>query len=202
MIDQLLSYIQREASNSKNYIIAIDGRCASGKTTVAETLARSLNANLIHMDDFFLRPEQRSPQRLAIPGENIDHERFLTEVLQPLREGKRFTYRPFSCESMTLGIPVEVLPKPISIVEGSYSCHTALRELYDLRIFITVDPNEQMKRLRARNGPYAEVFRERWIPLEEAYFSNCNVESACKLTLKFESLTLQISKRNSPKTSP
>ena len=32
-----------------------------------------LGANLIHMDDFFLRPHQRSRERLAIPGENIDH---------------------------------------------------------------------------------------------------------------------------------
>lgn len=185
MIDRLALYINEKALSCKNFIVAIDGRCASGKTTISSELAIKLNANLIHMDDFFLRPEQRTPQRLSIPGENIDHERFLTEVLEPLREGKPFTYRPFSCDTMTLGSPRDVQPLPISIVEGSYSCHTALREHYDLRIFMTVDPDEQMRRLTERNGAYAEVFRERWIPLEEAYFASCKVEEACHLTAKY-----------------
>ena len=35
-------------------VIAIDGRCASGKTTLARELAERLGAGVIHMDDFFL----------------------------------------------------------------------------------------------------------------------------------------------------
>ena len=88
MIDQIISFIKAESYSCDRFILAIDGRCASGKTTIATELAHTLNADLIHMDDFFLRPEQRTPERLAIPGENIDHERFLTEVLEPLRAGK------------------------------------------------------------------------------------------------------------------
>ncbi len=178
-IDKLLPLIEREASAKTPCLIAIEGRCASGKTTLAAALARRLDANLIHMDDFFLRPEQRTPARLAIPGENIDHERFLSEVLLPLRAGKPFSYRPFSCGSQTLTAPVTVEPKPIAIVEGVYSCHPDLRGYYDLRLFLTVDPDEQMRRLRLRDGDYAEVFRDRWIPLEEAYFASCGVESFC-----------------------
>ena len=49
------------------------------------------------MDHFFLRPEQRTPERLRTPGENVDHERFLEEVLCPLRAGRVFWYRPFDC---------------------------------------------------------------------------------------------------------
>ena len=186
MIDQIISFVKAESYSRDRFILAIDGRCASGKTTIATELAHTLNADLIHMDDFFLRPEQRTPERLAIPGENIDHERFLTEVLEPLRAGKNFTYRPFSCETMAMGEPVTVQPTHITIVEGSYACHTALREHYDLCIFMTVDPTEQMKRLRERNGPYAEVFKTRWIPLEEAYFSSCSVEEFCALTLQYD----------------
>ena len=33
------------------------------------------------MDDFFLRPEQRRPERFAEPGGNVDRERFAAEVL-------------------------------------------------------------------------------------------------------------------------
>lgn len=190
-IDKLIPLIKREALTKTPFLVAIEGRCASGKTTLAAELARRLGASLIHMDDFFLRPEQRTPARLAIPGENIDHERFLSEVLLPLRAGKPFAYRPFSCRSQTLTAPVTVEPGPIAIVEGVYSCHPDLRKHYDLRLFLTVDPEEQMRRLYARDGDYAEVFRDRWIPLEELYFSSCGVEDCCSTSLCLNEKNLQ-----------
>ena len=33
-------------------IIAIDGRCAAGKTTLAARLGKELGGDVIHMDDF------------------------------------------------------------------------------------------------------------------------------------------------------
>jgi uridine kinase len=132
------------------------------------------------MDDFFLRPEQRTPERLAIPGENIDHERFLSEVLSPLAEGRPFSYRPFDCGTGCLGEPVFVPVSNMIIVEGSYAHHPKLRDAYTLRIFLTVDPEEQMRRIISRNGQrVAAIFRDRWIPMEESYFTALRVpESA------------------------
>lgn len=183
VLEQLTRLTRAKAQDQSPVIVAIDGRCGAGKSTLAAVLAERLDANLIHMDDFFLRPEQRTPERLAIPGENIDHERFLSEVLIPLRKGTPFTYRPFSCERGELTAPVAVSPRAVTIVEGSYACHPSLRAYYDLRLFLTVEPEEQMRRLRARNGDYAEVFRQKWIPLEEAYFSGCGVEACCDMIL-------------------
>jgi uridine kinase len=37
-------------------IVAIDGKCTSGKTTLAAKLAEIYDCNVFHMDDFFLRP--------------------------------------------------------------------------------------------------------------------------------------------------
>ena len=56
--------LQRK-SGKKQLVIAIDGKCASGKSTLGLYLKNSLDANLFHMDDFFLRPEQRTPERFA-----------------------------------------------------------------------------------------------------------------------------------------
>ena len=64
--------------------VAIDGPCTSGKTTFAAMLNRRFGGNVLHMDDFFLRSEQRTPERFAEPGGNVDRERFETEVLAPL----------------------------------------------------------------------------------------------------------------------
>lgn len=168
----ILERIEALMAEKERVLVAIDGRCGAGKSTLAAALQQRLSCPLIHMDDFFLRPEQRTPARLAESGGNIDHERFLTEVLRPLRAGERFAYRPFSCATFTLGEPVEVTPGPVTLIEGSYSCHPALRACYDLTVFLSVGREEQLARLRARGGDAAaETFRTRWIPLEERYFS-------------------------------
>ena len=166
-------------------IVALDGRCASGKTTLARRLRERWGWSVLHMDHFFLRPEQRGPERYAQPGGNIDHERFLEEVLLPLRGGERVLYRPFDCHSQALLSPVPFDPSPVVMVEGSYACHPMLWKHYDLHAFLTVDRERQMERILAREGAeYAQVFQERWIPLEEQYFSACRVESRCDYRLE------------------
>ena len=47
--------------------VAIDRPCASGKSTLGAALSEIYGCALIHMDDFFLRPEQRTSQRLSQP---------------------------------------------------------------------------------------------------------------------------------------
>lgn len=167
-------------------IVAIDGRCAAGKTTLAAMLQRTLGASVIHLDDFFLRPEQRTPARLESPGENIDHERFLSEVLLPLRAGDLPTYRRFDCHVQRLTEQITVSPSDLFVVEGSYSCHRALRENYDLRVFLDVESGEQLRRIEQRNGTaILEIFRSKWIPMEEKYFSKCAVEEESSYSLAY-----------------
>ena len=185
-MEQVLNYIVKKAEEirmSKTPLfIAIDGRCGSGKTTLGEALAKRLHASLIHMDDFYLRMEQRTEARFQEPGGNVDYERFFTDVIQPLQRNKDFSYRPFDCRIWDLGTPVTVKATPITVIEGSYACHPSLFKYYDLRIFLTVDKEEQMRRILKRNGPEkAEMFRNRWIPLEEHYFSSFEPEDRCQL---------------------
>lgn len=184
-LTQLREAILEKARTKARIIVAIDGRCASGKSTLAASLAEQLSCPLFHMDDFFLRPEQRTPERTATPGENVDHERFLEEVLAPLAEGKCVTYRPWDCHERAFGEPVTVAPKPIALVEGSYACHPALWDYYDLRVFLTVEPDTQLARIAEREGKAAlEAFRNKWIPLEESYFSHYNIALRCDITLR------------------
>ncbi len=167
--------VSARSSERPPFLVAIDGRCASGKTTLAAALDAHyghLRCMTVHMDDFFLRPSQRTPERLATPGGNIDHERFAEEILRPLAAGKDIWYVPYSCREGRLVEPVLIRPTPIVLIEGSYACHPMLRDFYDLRFFLSVDPATQMSRIRARNGEAAaEVFRTRWIPMEEAYIA-------------------------------
>ena len=181
----LVEEVKALSQKQDRVIIALDGRCASGKTTLSARLSERYGWSVIHMDHFFLRPEQRSPERYAQPGGNVDRERFLEEALLPLRAGERPVYRPFDCHTQSLLAPVPFDPGPVVLVEGSYACHPALREQYDLRAFLTVDPVVQMERITAREGEdYAQVFREKWTPLEARYFSTCEVERRCDYRLE------------------
>lgn len=51
----ILNKIKKEefSERKSSYIVAVDGRCASGKTTLAEELAECLSCSVIHMDHFF-----------------------------------------------------------------------------------------------------------------------------------------------------
>jgi hypothetical protein len=65
------------------------------------------------------------------------------------------------------------------VVEGSYCLHPALRLDYGLKIFLTVDPETQKARLKARNPELYDRFVAEWIPQEEAYFKTYGIEDGC-----------------------
>lgn len=181
--DRIVEAVYSRSSARKHTLVAIDGRCAAGKTTVASCLQKEAGCAVFHMDDFFLRPEQRTAARLSTPGGNVDYERFLQEVLIPLAKGQTVIYHPFDCKTKTLKKPVEVQPHPLNIVEGSYSCHPALWDYYDIHIFLNVESSEQLRRIALRNGEGLEQFRSKWIPLEEQYFRTYQIKERCDLSI-------------------
>lgn len=168
----LLKRIAEKLSQQERCIIAIDGRAASGKTTAAKQLQEILDAEIIQMDDFFLPPALRTEERFALPGGNVHYERVQEEVLPHLSSPKDFSYRIFSCSKMEYDGRREIGSGKIRIIEGSYSCHPVFGKYADITVFSDVLPEEQMRRIEKRNGKQmAEMFRDRWIPLEEAYFA-------------------------------
>lgn len=152
-------------------VIAIDGRAASGKTTLADKLSQVLNADPIRMDDFFLPPPLRTPKRLEEAGGNIHYERFCDEVLPNLKGKDRFSYGVFDCGIMDISWKREIGESEWRIVEGSYSHHPKFGDYADLRVFCSVSRDEQMRRIIIRNGEkMASRFKNEWIPMEEKYF--------------------------------
>lgn len=175
-LDRIQERIERLPEG--NHTISIDGRSAAGKTTLSEVLAKRLGARVVHMDDFFLPTELRTKERLETPGGNVHYERFKKEIIPLLNKGTAFEYTRFDCTTMDLK-EKRMLPEArLTIVEGAYSCHPLLGEYMSLRIFMDVDEQRQISRIRERNGlEKAEVFRRKWIPLEEAYFAAYNIQT-------------------------
>ena len=178
----LLAKIEAESSKKSPALIAIEGGSASGKTTLSQLLSRVYDCNVFHMDDFFLRPEQRTEERFAQAGGNIDHERFLAEVLLPLSQGKTVQYRAFDCATLTLRPAVEIAPKKLNIIEGAYSMHPQLAQYYDFSVFLSISPQLQRKRIERRNSPeMAQRFFDTWIPLEHTYFEATDAAARCSM---------------------
>ena len=162
--------------------VVIEGGSASGKTTMADALREIYGCTVLHTDDYFLRPEQRTPARLAEIGGNLDRERFAREIVQPLMQKEPIRYRRFDCMTQTLGEPITVPSSGLTVVEGAYSLHPAFGKYYDLAVFLDTDPALQKKRIEVRNSPaLAKRFFEEWIPMENAYFTGMDVKSRADL---------------------
>jgi uridine kinase len=182
--DEITARVYELLRKKPRVIIAIDGNCSAGKTTAAAKLGALLHANVFHMDDYFLQPHMRTPERLAQPGGNVDAERFLRDILLPVSTGKPAYVEPYDCHLDRLLSPEQVAPRAVSIVEGAYSLHPVLAPYYDIKIFFRIAPALQMERIRARNGErMLELFRSRWIPLENTYFSTLDIERSCDISV-------------------
>lgn len=168
-------------------LCVIDGTCGAGKTTLAgELSAHYGGAPVIHMDDFFLPYEMRTPQRLGTPGGNVHHERFLAQVVEGLKSGEAFAYQRFDCATGEL-LEKRCEVARVRIVEGSYSLHPALQqawqELGAVTVFLSVDEEEQLRRIARRAPEKLQAFVDRWIPLEKNYFQAYDIKARAQLTL-------------------
>jgi len=165
-------------------LLAIEGGSASGKSTLGDMLQSVYGCTVCHMDDFFLRPEQRNPERLAQVGGNIDIERFTNEVLIPLHKGGAVGYRRYDCSTATLLPAVPLTATPLTVIEGAYSMHPTAQGYYGLSVFLDVEHDTQRRRIQKRNSPsMANRFFTEWIPMEEMYFAETDIRSRCDMII-------------------
>lgn len=183
LIKRLDSLLQQR----KRILLAIDGNSGAGKTHLADMLAAVYSAAVIHMDDFFLPMDRKTPDRLAEPGGNVDYERVRDEVLLPYRQGVAVAYHPFDCHRQALREPVKLPESRLTVLEGVYSLHPQLAEFYDYAVFLRLGSGEQVRRIRERSGErLLRRFMEEWIPLENRYFDLLNIPSVCQMILDTE----------------
>jgi uridine kinase len=162
--------------------VAIDGSCGAGKSALASLISGVYDCNIFHMDDFFLRQEQRTEQRLKETGGNVDYERFAAEIVEGINSGGEFSYRKYGCKAKTLGDLISIKPKRLNVIEGSYSMHPSLIGFYDLKIFLQIAAGEQSARILKRNGPKVhQRFIKEWIPMENMYFEKMMIKEKADL---------------------
>ncbi len=182
-MDRIINRINELLKTKDLVVVTIDGCAASGKTTLANVLKDKYECEVIRMDDFFLPLEKRTNERLNTPGGNIDYERFKESVINKL--GSSFSYDVFDCSIMKINGKVTINKSKLIIIEGSYSMHPYFGKYYELSIFLDVDTEEQINRIRKRNGEkLLEMFVNKWIKYEECYHDYYNVKSLADIYLK------------------
>lgn len=185
---ELAARIREAAAHMARPIVALDGMAASGKTTLAHALAREIpGCAVVSMDDFFLPPERRTRAERERLLANADIERFDAEVLAPLAAGREAVYRPFVCHPQPAFLPPVAIPAQAScvIVEGAYCLHPLLYDRYALRALCLIAPQEQQKRIAARDGEVMlSRFLSEWIPLENRHLEARNLARRCDLIIR------------------
>ena len=179
----LAGLIARRLAAQDRVLVALDGMAASGKTTLAAQIAGTVGGcAVVHMDDFFLPQDKRDAGYAAREIANSDIDRVLEEVLLPLSRGEAAVYRPYVHHPTPAFLPPVRVPADARavIVEGAYSLHPKLFDLYDLRVLATVSPQTQRARILARNGEaMLERFVGEWIPLENRHIAARALSERC-----------------------
>ncbi|MCM1513506.1 MAG: deoxynucleoside kinase [Anaeroplasma bactoclasticum] len=168
---QLQDFLRHQRPQS---IIALEGRCASGKTTLCQALENTYT--VLHMDDFFLPIIRKTKERLNEVGGNIDYELVLESLLQIKKayqnHQKKVTLKTFCCTTQTYHNR-EIELKDCVIVEGVYAFHPYFRAQFDHFIYIEIDQDTQFMRIKRRKR--ALDYFNVWMPLEEIYYKHIDV---------------------------
>jgi uridine kinase len=195
---QIIDRIQSLSKiNNQPLLIAIDGGSGSGKSSIAQIIAKQLNATLITTDDFFAAEitdegwVNRSYKERA--ADVINWRSLRRNVLEPLMNRmsaswKNFDYNAGMRPDGTYGISsagINYLPNDVIILEGAYSCRPELSDLIQLKILVDVPVKVRHERLRKREEKEFLIhWHERWDGAEQYYFQEVRPRSSFDMVIE------------------
>lgn len=155
-------------------VIGIAGGTGSGKTTVVKKIMSSLSDREVALvtQDSYYKDNSHMPleERQKINFDHPDAIEFdlLTQHVHDLKEGKSIDepiYSYLTCTRSDETIKVE--PKKVIIVEGILILgHKALRDLFDIKVFVSADADDRLIRVINRDiierGRTVDVVLERY----------------------------------------
>jgi uridine kinase len=178
-------------------VVAIDGHGGAGKSTLAAAVAQATGAALVHTADFF-QPPARQPGGPAPGGHSLaqyyDWRRIRAQAVQPLKAGRRATFRRFDWErGGGLDGTVAVAPAALIVLEGVFSAAPELSDLMDRSVLVDTPEQERLRRLRARVTP--DEWDLHWLTAEQAYFGAIRPASSFDLVVSGTGINPQASGR-------
>jgi uridine kinase len=149
-------------------IVAIDGRGGAGKSTLAEGLAATLRASIVHTDDFATpeNPFEWAPDVIA-------------KVFEPIRDGAAaLGWSRTGWWDGHIPEPVVDLPvTPTLILEGVSAARREFRPYLSFAVWVETPPEVCLQRGldrdqgRERDGQDAAAIWAGWVADEDAYIA-------------------------------
>ncbi len=101
----VIERIERVFTEREHVFVAIDGPCASGKTTLA-LCCSVVSTAMCCIWTIFSCARNNALRNGSPTGSNVDRERFEEEVLAPLVAGNIVQYRPWDCHTGDLRLRI------------------------------------------------------------------------------------------------
>lgn len=150
----------------KPFLIGIAAPTCAGKTSIADALQKKFKdaLTILSFDEYDLVPSGSVLSSKIVNWEDpklFDYEQFLKD-LRRLKQGKPISVSPQSRESIAKGIKKKrISPTQLVLIEGIFVFHEPqAREMFDLRFYIDLPPQEMVKRRLTRprlgNDPWNE----------------------------------------------
>ena len=141
-----------QARDGRPWILAVDGRSGSGKSTVAALLHRSVPASaIVHTDDVAWHHSFFDWSDLLVEG-----------ILKPLRNSRAVSYRPPGWDKRGRPGAIQVAAGlDLVIVEGVGASRTEVMPWIDRALWVQSDLVEAERRGIARDGGTEEA-RDFW----------------------------------------
>jgi uridine kinase len=167
----LSDLLLRQPKNGQFSTIAIDGRGGSGKSTFAKYLKDLLPEFIVlNGDDYF------EPTEGEVAWGDFNDERFERDVIEALRQGNSFTYRPYDWHATPHISDQRVVVNKGLILERCYAFSFALD--WDLKMWVDTPREVCLERGFEREllpkERIREVWTKVWQPREDEYIERLN----------------------------
>lgn len=165
--------------NGRFFAIAIDGRGGSGKTSFAELFKARLPGFItLNGDDYF------EPIDDPVVWGDFNDERFIQDIIEPLKMGNSFTYRPYDWHTQP-----HISEKEIQVTEGFCleRCYGFSFDIdWDLKIWVETPKETCLERGLARE----KMARERiilawklWQAQEDRYIQDFHPQEKANVVI-------------------
>jgi uridine kinase len=148
-VEGLAARIETLRRTQPRTVVAISGFAGAGKSTLAKTLAASVDGCTRLRGDDFLEPERS--HRRSDDWDGVERTRLRTEVLEPYRRGERVRFRPYDWNDRALGTEVELPDTEVLLVDAIGILHPDLDGCFDLTIWVDIDLETAVGRGRERD---------------------------------------------------
>lgn len=162
--DNILAAIANiDAKLGSTALLAIDGPSGAGKTTLALQLQKHLErAAVIHMDDLYAGWDDALNEDL--------YNRIESHIITPLMMSKAVRYQQFNWQSYQFEDWKEVSLPRYLILEGVGSASKRIRPWISLAVFLVVNDDEGLDRVRKRDGKEIAAYIPQWQVMQRQHF--------------------------------